>query len=221
MIGFLGGTGPEGRSLALRLAIAGEEVAIGSRDAARAKEMAQKVEARGQSIHVVGGENTEIVAMSETIFITVPYEGQASLLRSLAPHLEGKLIVDTVAPVSFQDGIISGINVPEGSAAEQAQGLLPGSHVVAAFQNVSAVDLWVPNKVIKCDVIVCSDHEESKKQVMALAERIPDVRSLDGGPLANSRYVEEITALILNINRIYKAHASIRLEGLDPHREDA
>ena len=86
MIGFLGGTGPEGRSLALRLALAGEEVAIGSRDAARAREMAQKVEARGESIRVVGGENTEVVDMSDVIFITVPYEGRppcwSSWLRS-------------------------------------------------------------------------------------------------------------------------------------------
>ena len=106
MIGFLGGTGPEGRSLALRLALAGEKIAIGSRDAARAREMVQKVEARGQSIRVTGGENTEIVGMSDVIFITVPYEGQAALLESLAPSLAGKLVVDTVAPVSFQDGKI-------------------------------------------------------------------------------------------------------------------
>ena len=149
MIGFLGGTGPEGRSLALRLALAGEEVAIGSRDAARAREMAQKVEARGESIRVVGGENTEVVDMSDVIFITVPYEGQAYLLEFLAPFLAGKLIVNTVAPVSFQDGKIRAIDVPEGSAAEEAQNLLPNSQVVAAFQNVSAVDLWVPDRLIE------------------------------------------------------------------------
>ena len=214
MIGFLGGTGPEGRSLALRLALAGEEVAIGSRDAARAREMAQKVEARGESIRVVGGENTEVVDMSDVIFITVPYEGQASLLEFLAPFLAGKLIVNTVAPVSFQDGKIRAIDVPEGSAAEEAQNLLPNSQVVAAFQNVSAVDLWVPDRLIEGDVVVCSDHQEAKERVMALAERIPHIRSVDGGALANARYVEEVTAMLLNINRIYKAHTMIRIVGL-------
>lgn len=214
MIGFLGGTGPEGKSLALRLALAGEEVALGSRDAERAKEIAQKVQARGGSIHVVGGENTEIVDMSDIIFITVPYEGQAALLETLAPKLTGKVIVDTVAPVSFQDGKILSINVPEGSAAEQAQRLLPDSRVVAAFQNVSAVDLWVPDRVIEGDVVVCSDHEEAKEYVMALAERIPDIRSVNGGGLANARYVEEITTLLLNINRTYKSHSMIRIVGL-------
>ena len=214
MIGFLGGTGPEGRSLALRLALAGEEVAIGSRDAARAREMAQKVEARGESIRVVGGENTEVVDMSDVIFITVPYEAQASLLGFLAPFLAGKLIVNTVAPVSFQDGKIRAIDVPEGSAAEEAQNLLPNSQVVAAFQNVSAVDLWVPDRLIEGDVVVCSDHQEAKERVMALAERIPHIRSVDGGALANARYVEVVTAMLLNINRIYKAHTMIRIIGL-------
>ena len=214
MIGFLGGTGPEGRSLALRLALAGEEVAIGSRDAERAKEMARKVEARGESIRVTGGENTKIAGMSDIIFITVPYEGQAALLESLAPSLAGKLIVDTVAPVSFQDGKIRAIDVPEGSAAEEAQNLLPNSQVVAAFQNVSAVDLWVPDRVIEGDVVVCSDHQEAKERVMALAERIPNIRAVDGGPLANARYVEVVTAMLLNINRIYKAHTMIRIVGL-------
>ena len=214
MIGFLGGTGPEGRSLALRLALAGEEVALGSRDATRAKEMARKVEARGESIRVVGGENTEIVAMSDVIFITVPYEGQAALLESLAPSLAGKLIVDTVAPVSFQGGKIEAIDVPEGSAAEQAQNLLPDSQVVAAFQNVSAVDLWVPDRLIEGDVVVCSDHQEAKERVMALAERITHIRAVDGGALANARYVEEVTAMLLNINRLYKAHTMIRIVGL-------
>ncbi len=218
MIGFLGGTGPEGRSLALRLALAGEKVAIGSRDAERAKEMAHKVEARGESIRVTGGENTQIAGMSDIIFITVPYEGQAALLGALAPSLAGKLIVDTVAPVSFQDGKIRAIDVPEGSAAEEAQNLLPNSQVVAAFQNVSAVDLWVPDRVIEGDVVVCSDHQEAKERVMALAERIPDIRAVDGGALANARYVEEVTAMLLNINRIYKAHTMIRIVGL-PERE--
>jgi NADPH-dependent F420 reductase len=214
MIGFLGGTGPEGRSLALRLAMAGEEVAIGSRDAARAREMAQKVEARGESISVTGGQNTEVVGMSDVIFITVPYEGQAALLESLAPSLACKLIVDTVAPVSFQDGIIRAIDVPAGSAAQEAQSLLPNSQVVAAFQNVSAVDLWVPDRLIEGDVVVCSDHQEAKERVMALAERIPHIRAVDGGALANARYVEEVTAMLLNINRIYKAHTMIRIVGL-------
>ena len=214
MIGFLGGTGPEGRSLALRLAMVGEEVAIGSRDAERAREMAQKVEARGESIRVVGGENTEIVGMSDVIFITVPYEGQAALLGALAPSLAGKLIVDTVAPVSFQDGKIRAFDVPKGSAAEEAQSLLPNSQVVAAFQNVSAEELQDPAVDMEGDVVVCSDHADAKKLVMGLADKIPSLRGVDGGALANAKYVEQITPLLVNINRIYRTHSGVKITGV-------
>lgn len=214
MIGFLGGTGPEGRSLALRLALAGENVAIGSRDAERAKEIAKTIEERGKSIRVVGGENSAIVNMSDIVFITVPYAGQAILLESLEPLLRGKLIVDTVAPVSFDGGKIGSLDIDEGSAAEEAQRLLPDSKVVAAFQNVSAVDLWVPDRIIQGDVIVCSDHDEAKKEVISLAQSIPNIRGVDGGGLANSKYVEEFTAMLLNINRIYKVHSMVRIVGL-------
>ena len=214
MIGILGGTGPEGRGLALRLALAGEEVALGSRDAARAQEMAQRVETRGGSIKVTGGENGDVASRSDTVFVPVPYEGQAALLSPLASVLAGKVVVSTVAPTSFEGGVITAVPVPEGSAAEQAQHLLPDSRVVAAFQNVSAVDLWVPDRVIEGDVVACSDHPEAKREIMALAERIHSLRGVDGGGLVNARYVEEVTVLLLNINRIYKAHTMIRIVGL-------
>jgi hypothetical protein len=214
MIGFLGGTGPEGRSLALRLALAGENVAIGSRNAERAKEIAKTIEERGKAIRVVGGENSVIINMSDIVFITVPYAGQATLLESLEPFLRGKLIVDTVAPVSFDGGKIKSLDINEGSAAEEAQRLLPNSKVVAAFQNVSAVDLWVPDRIIQGDVIVCSDYDDAKEEVISLAQRIPNIRGVDGGDLANSKYVEEFTAMLLNINRIYKVHSMVRIVGL-------
>ena len=214
MIGILGGTGPEGRGLALRLALAGEEVALGSRDAARAQEMAQRVETRGGSIRVTGGENGGVASRSDTVFVTVPYEGQAALLSPLASALAGKVVVSTVAPTSFEGGVITAVPVPEGSAAEQAQHLLPDSRVVAAFQNVSAVDLWVPDRAIEGDVVACSDHPEAKREIMALTERIHSLRAVDGGALANAHYVEEVTVLLLNINRIYKAHTMIRIVGL-------
>ena len=214
MIGFLGGTGPEGRGLALRLALAGEEVALGSRDAARAREMAQRVEARGGSVRVSGAENAEVAKKADLVFVTVPYVGQATFLASLAPALAGKVVVSTVAPVSFNEGESAALDVPEGSAAAQAQRLLPNSMVVAAFQHISAADLWVPDRILEGDLVACSDHPEAKAQVMALAERIPQLRAVDGGALSNARYVEEITALLLNLNRIHHTHTMIRIVGV-------
>lgn len=215
MIGFLGGTGPEGRGMALRLASAGDEVMIGSRDPSRAGEVAQRIKDRGKVENVRGGTNNEVAQESDTLFVTVPYDAQESLLRPLAPALAGKVVVSTVAPLVFAEGAIEAVDVPEGSAAAQAQTLLPNSRVVAAFQNISAAELWAPGRKVEGDVVVCSDHPDAKHTVMAIAPRIPSLRAVDGGGLANAHYVEEVTALLLNINRIYKARSMIRITGLN------
>ena len=104
--------------------------------------------------------------------------------------------------------------VEAGSAAQEAQELLPNSLVVAAFQNVSAEELQKPDTVMEGDVIVCSDHREAKDLVLELVRKIHDLRPVDGGGLANAKYVEQITPLLLNINRIYKIHAGIKIVGL-------
>jgi NADPH-dependent F420 reductase len=106
------------------------------------------------------------------------------------------------------------VAVEAGSAAQEAQQVLPQSLVVSAFQTVSAEELQEPGKVMEDDVIVCSDHPHAKSLVMGLVKRIPDLRPVDGGALANSKYVEQITPLLVNINRIYKIHAGIKIVGL-------
>ncbi|MFQ5875571.1 MAG: NADPH-dependent F420 reductase [Dehalococcoidia bacterium] len=220
MIGFLGGTGPEGRGLALRFALAGEEIMLGSRDLARAEEAVQRMKGRVPIAGVWAATNASVAQEADTVFVTVPYEAQPSLLEPLAASLVHKVVVSTVAPLAFDQGRATALPVPEGSVAAQTQRLLPESQVVAAFQNVSAVDLWVPDRPIEGDVVVCSDYEHPKEEVMALAQRIPNLRAVDGGALANARYVEEITALLLNINRIYKARTMIRIVGLESHQKD-
>ena len=215
MIGFLGGTGLEGRGLALRFALAGEQVVIGSRQAVRAQEAARAVSERGAVEGVSGARNGE-AAEADVVFITCPYQAQTGLLEPLADALAGKLVVSTVAPLAFDEGSAMLIDVPEGSAAEQARRLLPRSRVTAAFQNVSAVDLWSPQRTLEGDVVVCSDDEQARLQTMELARLIPDLRPVDGGALRAARYVEGITALILNLNRRYKTRAMVRMLGLEP-----
>ena len=107
------------------------------------------------------------------------------------------------------------VDVPAGSAAEEAQELAPEALVVSAFQNVSAEELQQPGVSVPGDVVVCSDHAEAKQRVMDLARRIPDLRPVDGGSLANSRCVEQITPLLVNINRIYRIHAGIKIVGVE------
>ncbi len=221
MIGFLGGTGPEGRGLALRFALAKESVMVGSRDPARAAEAVHRMEERAKVRMVWAATNDRVAQEADMVFVTVPYEAQASLLEPLAQALAHKVVVSTVAPMSFTQGRINVPNVPEGSAAAQIQRLLPESQVVAAFQNVSAVDLWVPDQMMEGDVVVCSDYQHAKEEVMALVQRIPNLRAVDGGGLVNARYVEGITALLLNINRIYSARTMIRIEGLESEQKDS
>ena len=215
MLGFLGGTGPEGKGLAIRLALAGEETIIGSRDAQRARKAAEELVQLAPKARIEGAENAEAAARSDVVFLTVPYEGQRPLLEQLRDALRGKAVVDVVAPMQFQRGRgASAVAVEAGSAAQEAQQLLPESMVVGAFQNVSAVDLQQPDVVMAGDVVICSDHQGAKDLVMDLARKIPNLRPVDGGRLANSKYVEQITPLLVNINRIYKIHAGIQIVGL-------
>jgi NADPH-dependent F420 reductase len=213
MIAFLGGTGPEGRGLALRLAIAGEEVIIGSRDQSRARATAEAIGSLSPNLRVSGEENAVAVQQAGLVFLTFPYEGQKSTLQQLGPHLVGKIVVNVIAPLSFSKGWASAVDVEEGSASAQSQQMLPDSRVVAAFQNISAEDLVDPHKIMDGDVIVCSDHPDEKKHVMEMVTHIPHLRSLDGGGLENARYVELFTAMLVNINRIYKCHSTIKIIG--------
>ena len=214
MLAFLGGTGPEGRGLALRLALAGEAVVIGSRDASRAKETAEALKELAPGSQISGDVNAEAAGLGDIVFVTTPYEAQKPLLQQVASHLSGKIVVDVVAPLAVVRGRASALSVEEGSAAMQAQRILASSFVVAAFQNISAADLIVPDKDMEGDVVVCSDHQGPKERVMQMVQKIRRLRPVDGDGLENARYVEELTALLLNINRIYKCHSMIRIVGI-------
>lgn len=214
MLAFVGGTGPEGRGLALRLALAGEEVLIGSRDAARAQAAAEQLVGQRPGLRIRGLENAAAAAAAEVVFLCVPYEGHRATVEALRPHLEGKVVVDVVAPLAFSRGRARALQVEEGSAAQQAQAVMPNSKVVAAFQNLSARELAELEHEIPSDVVVCADDKEAKQAVIALAAKIKGIRGVDGGGLDNARYVEDLTALLLNVNRIYKAQSSIKFVGL-------
>ena len=215
MLAFLGGTGPEGRGLALRMALAGEEVIIGSRDASRADAAAQELLQAAPGARIQGAENGGAAATAQIAFLTLPYEGQRPTLEALGDALDGKVVVDVIAPMVFQRGRgASALEVEAGSAAQEAQELLPNAQVVAAFQNVSAEELQEPATAMDGDVVVCSDHADAKALVMDLVRKIPNLRPVDGGALANAKYVEQITPLLVNINRIHKIHAGIRIVGL-------
>ena len=214
MLGFLGGTGVEGRGLALRFALAGNKVLIGSRDRERANVAAQKVLDLAEGLWVHGADNAEVAREADIVFIVVPYDAQVALLRDVGVYLRGKTVVNAVIPLVFVDGQVRIIPVEDGSAASQAQTLLSESKVVAGFHSLSAKDLLNPKRVINGDVLVCSDFSDAKKQVMDLALSIKGVRPVDGGGLINAGYVENMTAVLLTINHTYKGRAMFRITGI-------
>ena len=215
MLAILGGTGPEGKGLALRLAMAGETPIIGSRDAGRGADAAEELAQSVPGVVIKGSDNAGAVASADVVFLAFPYEGQRPVLEDLGAALKGKIVVSVIAPMKFERGRgASAVEVEAGSAAQEAQDMLPDSQVVAAFQNASAEELLDPSATMEGDVVVCSDHPEAKKLVMELAGKIKDLRGVDGGSLANAKYVEQLTPLLVNINRIYKIHAGIKIVGV-------
>jgi NADPH-dependent F420 reductase len=218
-IAFIGGTGPEGLGLAARFAAAGHEIVIGSRSRERAEQAVKKIKARVPKARATGVVNEEAVGRGEIVFVTIPFAGHRATLEALAPAIGAKLVVDVVSPISSEGGKITAVAVPEGSAAEQAQALLPQAQVVAGFHHLDASRLMRVEQPVEGDVLVCADHQGARERVMALAEEIEGVRALDGGPLANSRYLEEFTVLLLNLNKTYKAHSSLKISGIPAARE--
>lgn len=215
-IAVLGGTGDQGRGLARRFALAGHTVYIGSRSAERAAKAANDlVEGESSQVRVHGLDNAEAAAQGDIVIVAVPWDGHRELLVALADRLAGKIVVDCVNPLGFDKKGPFALDVPEGSAAQQAAEVLPGSRVTAAFHHVSAKLLLDPEVAeIDLDVLVLGEDREATDVVRALADSIPGARGVFGGRLRNAHQVEALTANLIAVNRRYKTHAGIRITGL-------
>jgi len=217
-IAIIGGTGPQGTGLALRWARAGETVIIGSRDAARAEKTAEAIRQRvSTQAHVSGQENAVACAATDLLVLTVPFDGQAELLKQLQPTIcAGSVLIDTTVPLAASIGGRASrtLSVWQGSAAQQTAELVPkGVSVVAAFHNVSA-EVLNSDGDVDCDVLVCSDDPNATQIAIELAVRIPSVRAIDAGKLENARIVEQVTALLIGLNIRHKGHGGVRITGL-------
>jgi NADPH-dependent F420 reductase len=212
VIGILGGTGDQGRGLARRFALAGNTVIIGSRSAGRA---AAAAESLGPGLDVRGAVNAEAADAADVVIVAVPWDGHGELLASLAGQLAGKVVIDCVNPLGFDNHGAYPLPVAEGSAAGQAAAVLPGSVVVGAFHHVSAVLLLDPAVgSLDQDVLVLGDDREATDLVQALAARLPGTRGVYAGRLRNCGQVEALTANLVSVNRRYKAHAGLRVAGV-------
>jgi NADPH-dependent F420 reductase len=217
-IPIVGGTGALGYGLALRWAREGAEIVIGSRSPDRAEEAAERIRSAVPDARVEGLVNEEAAKAGGIVFLTVPFRAQSEILNNLREVLEsGQLLVDCTVPTA---AAISGkatrtVGVWQGSAAQQAQEMVPdGVTVVAALHTVSAPVLADLDRALDEDTLLCADRRADKARVAALVERIPGLRPVNAGALETARIVEQLTPLLISINIRYKAHAGIRITGL-------
>ncbi len=222
-IAIIGGTGDQGKGLALRWARAGFEVVIGSRDAERARTAASEMRATLASFsaadtRIDGAANADAAANARIVVLTVPFNAQIATLKDIRDKLQtGSLLIDVTVPLEPAVGgrPTRTLGVWAGSAAEQCRELAPeGAQVISAFHNVGAEALADLDREVACDVIVCGDDKNARERARPLVEAIPGCRYVDGGPLANSRTVEAITALLIGFNIRYKTHTGIRITGI-------
>ena len=218
-IGFIGGTGPEGLGLAMRLAMAGERVLIGSRRIERAEEAAQTVRdavsEAGGTPDTGGGVNRDVVEQSDVVVIVVPFDGHEATLNDLRDTIGNKLVIDAAVPLTMENRVPGISDVEQGSATEQAQALLPEARVVGAFHNLSARKLQKLTDPMEGDVLITADDADAKQAVVELIGKMPELRPIDAGPLSMSKFVEDLTALIIGMNMRYKTQAAVRMVGID------
>lgn len=220
-IGILGGTGPEGSGLALRLAQAGLSVRIGSRSLEKAKkkteELRQKLEGTVLGGKILGEENPEVLKTSRLVFLTVPFEQAVALLRTCQPWFRaGQILVDVTVPLEFgKDGLqLRKLDEPSGS--EHLARVLPdGVSLVAGFKTIPARLLENVQTPLDCHVFICGDSEDAKSQVVQLTARLPGLAPLDVGSLREAGTLERMAALAIQINKRYRVKFSrFRLVGL-------
>lgn len=219
-VGLLGGTGPQGCGLALRFAVAGHRVLLGSRNADRAQSVVTELLA-GRDLPVTGVANADAAAGAEVLFLVFPFHGQAAVLPGLAEVIGDKIVVDVINPLGWDEHGAYVLDVPEGSAAEQAQALLPRARVTAGFHHAPPRLLADLDREVDCDVLVVGDDPEARALVIQLADQIPGCRGIDAGPLRLARQLEGFTAVVVGVNRRYRIHAGVRLTRLSEKRRRA
>lgn len=220
VLGILGGTGPQGRGLAARWARAGHTVYIGSRKQENAQAAVDDVlERLGGQGDVRAATNDVAAAEAEIVVVAMPYEAQQKALPELADACADKVVVNVVNPMIFDDLGPKAVPVEAGSAAEECQELMPDARVVSSFHDVSSRRLLKVDEPLETHVLICGDDRDASHRVMHLASQIEGMWGVYCGPLRNSAHIENLTPVILWINREYKIQAGVLIDGIERDRE--
>lgn len=216
-IGIIGGTGPHGSGIALRLRAAGHRVLLGSRDAARAEQVVAELREPLSPTEgsIVGVDNARAAAEGELVIVTTPWDGFEGVGAAHADELAGKVVVSCANPLRFEGGGPVPVRLEDGSAAELLQRLCPQARVVSGFQNVSAVKLGRLEQQLEGDVLLCGDDQEAVAAAAVVVDAIDGLRALNAGPLRLSGIAEDLTVLLISINKRYRTNASIVVTGVE------
>ena len=215
-IGILGGTGPAGRALAARLASVGFEVVIGSRSKYRAMEIRDQTVGKWPGRHLeIGAADNAGAAQCEIVVLATPWDGATETAISVAPKLEGKVVICMANALARINGEFQPLVPPRGSVAASVQAAVPGSMVAAAMQHLPAKELGAIDHPIDSDVLICSDHVEAMECTADIVRKIPGLRPLDAGSLSNATPIEAFTAVLLELNVRYKTRVAVKLTGID------
>jgi NADPH-dependent F420 reductase len=221
-VAIVGASGALGFGLAVRLGRAGVPIVIGSRDAGRAREAAERARSAAHEGSFTGPDNAGAVRAADTVIMSVPFRNQSETLNNLGDALRpGQLLIDATVPLAAAVGgkATRMVGVWQGSAAQQALEMAPaGVRVVSALHTVSAASLTDLEHPLGQDVLVCGDSRTDKHQTARLIERIDGLRCVDCGRLEMARITESLTALLIAVNARHKVHAGIRLTDL-PDRQ--
>jgi 8-hydroxy-5-deazaflavin:NADPH oxidoreductase len=214
-VGILGGTGPAGRGVALRLAEAGVRVTIGSRDAERALVVVGNVLARwpGRDLALDGADNAG-AAGAELVVVATPWDSAIATVRSLPESLAGKVVISMANALVKEGREMLALVPPRGSVAVAVQAALPESLVAAAFHHLPAKEMEDLESGLEADVLVCSDHPAATAATVGLVERMRGLRPLDAGSLNQAAAIEAFTAVCVTLNIRHKAHTTLRMAGI-------
>ncbi len=215
-IAIVGGTGAQGKGLSHRFVRAGHHVVLGSRSGERAVEVAREVSAHAGTGAGVSGTTNDVAARDcDVVVVAVPYDGHDALITALADELADRVVISCVNPLGFDRRGAYGLQLPDGSAAEEAQRIVPKARMTAAFHHVSAVSLWRHDGPLTDeDVLVCGDDVHAKQVAIDLAEAVTDRPGIDVGALRLAHQLESLTAVLIGVNKLYRIRSGLRISGL-------
>ena len=214
-IGVLGGTGPAGSGLAVRLASVGFDVVVGSRSKYRAMEVADKLLNKGpdRALSIEAGDN-HTAASAEVVFVATPWDAAASTVKECERELKGKVVISMANALARVGHEFQPLVPPRGSVAASVQAAIPRSLVAASMHHVPAAELGDIGHPVESDVLVCSDHTSATATTIDIVSKIPDLRAVDAGELSNAAPIEAFAAVLLQVNMKYKTRVAVRFTGL-------